>query len=64
LCRESEPRQETLLPHLSPGCGNWDIQDQHKLMDILAEGKTKIGPLRLMSSGALHPQYSVMAALE
>jgi hypothetical protein len=32
-------------------------------MDILAEGKTEIGPLRLMSSGALHPQYSVMAAL-
>jgi len=63
LCRESESRQETLLPHLSPGCGNWDLEDQHKLMDILAEGKTEIGPLRLMSSGALHPQYSVMAAL-
>jgi hypothetical protein len=32
-------------------------------MDILAEGKKEIGPIGLMSSGALHPQYSVIAAL-
>jgi hypothetical protein len=63
LCRESESRRETLLPHLSPGCGSWDLQDQHKLMDLLAQGKTEIGPIRLMDSGGLHPQHSVMAAL-
>jgi len=63
LCRDSEAQQETLLPHLSPGCGNWDLQDQHKLMELLADGKTEIGPLQLLPSGALHPQHSVMAAL-
>lgn len=63
LCRESEPQQETLMPHLSPGCGNWDLADQHKLMVLLAEEKTEIGPLQLLPSGALHPQHSIMAAL-
>ncbi len=38
LCRASEPSHETLMPHLSPGCGNWDIADQHKLMALLTEG--------------------------
>jgi len=63
LCRQYESRNETLLPHLSPGCGNWDLEDQHKLMNLLAEGKTEIGPLRLLSSGALHPQHSVIVAM-
>jgi len=63
LCRQSETQNTTLLPHLSPGCGNWDIQDQHKLMDFLAAGKKEIGPIQMMDTGALHPQYSVMAAL-
>jgi hypothetical protein len=35
LCRASEPKGETLLPHLSPGCGHWDIADQHRLMRLL-----------------------------
>lgn len=63
LCRNSEKQHTTLLPHLSPGCGNWDIQDQHKLMDFLAPGQKQIGPIQMMDTGALHPQYSVMAAL-
>jgi len=63
LCREVEPQQETLLPHLSPGCGNWDLNDQHKLMHLLADAKTEIGPLQLLPSGGLHPQHSVMAVL-
>jgi hypothetical protein len=63
LCRQSEALQTTLLPHLSPGCGNWDIRDQHKLMDLLSPGKKEIGPIHMMDTGALHPQYSVMAVL-
>jgi hypothetical protein len=65
LCRSSEPSQETLLPHLSPGCGHWDLSDQHKLMSLLTgiEGGTTLGPLAMLSSGGLHPQHSVLAAI-
>jgi hypothetical protein len=62
LCRSSEAGNETLMPHLSPGCGNWDIADQHKLMALLCGG-ARIGPLELLPSGALHPQHSVLAAM-
>ena len=62
LCRASEPSGETLLPHLSPGCGHWDIDDQHRLMALLTSGP-RIGPVELLESGGLHPQHSVLAAL-
>jgi hypothetical protein len=69
LCRESEQVKETLLPHLSPGCGHWDFEDQHKVMAFLTGTEqqespgTFLGPLQLLSSGALHPQHSVLAAM-
>ncbi|MFI5184192.1 MAG: hypothetical protein ACHQNV_07335, partial [Vicinamibacteria bacterium] len=71
LCRGSEPAGETLLPHLSPGCGHWDLADQHRLMGLLtgctSDDKTpsaiaSLGPLSLLPSGALDPQHSVLAA--
>ena len=65
LCRVSERSHETVLPHLSPGCGNWDLSDQHKLMALLTgtENGTRLGPLQMLPSGALHPQHSVLAAM-
>jgi hypothetical protein len=62
LCRASEKSNETLLPHLSPGCGHWDLADQHRLMALLTSD-AQLGPLKLLSSGALHPQHSIIAAL-
>jgi hypothetical protein len=62
LCRESESSQETLLPHLSPGCEDWDLTEQHLLMSLLSDD-TRIGPIDLLSTGALRPQHSVLAAL-
>ena len=61
ICRASESEGETLLPHLSPGCGHWDLADQHRLMGLLAPGPT-LGPMELLSSGALRPPHSVLAA--
>ncbi|HSE43202.1 MAG TPA: hypothetical protein VLH08_20760, partial [Acidobacteriota bacterium] len=50
--------------HLSPGCGTWDLGDQHILMRLLAGAESgEIGPLKLLSSGALEPQHSVMAVM-
>ena len=64
LCRASESERETLLPHLSPGCGHWDLGDQHRLMALLTGGSAPtLGPIELLSSGALHPQHSLLAAL-
>ncbi len=72
LCRDSEPEVETLLPHLSPGCGHWDLADQHRLMALLTglasddgapTAAVSLGPIRLLSSGALDPQHSLLAAL-
>ena len=65
ICRASEPAKETLLPHLSPGCGHWDLADQHRLMALLTgeEDGTMLGPVQLLPSGALHPQHSLLAAL-
>ncbi|HEY5908327.1 MAG TPA: hypothetical protein VIZ31_09800, partial [Vicinamibacteria bacterium] len=68
LCRASEPTGETLLPHLSPGCGHWDLADQHRVMGLLTGpsgpegGETvQLGPIELLPSGALHPQHSLLA---
>jgi hypothetical protein len=62
ICRASERDGETLLPHLSPGCGHWDLADQPRLMGLLTEGAI-LGPMELLSSGALRPQHSVLAAI-
>jgi hypothetical protein len=71
LCRESEPEGETLLPHLSPGCGHWDVAEQHRLMALLTghapdhdapTAAVSLGPMCLLPSGALDPQHSLLAA--
>jgi hypothetical protein len=62
-CRLSEPAGETLLPHLSPGCGDWDLADQKTLMGLIAgEGAAALGPLALLESGMLRPKNSLLAA--
>ena len=63
FCRQSEPLGETVLPHLSPGCGGWDFADQVKLMTVLSEGPAGPGPLRMLPSGMLEPKSTLLAAL-
>jgi hypothetical protein len=72
LCRASEASGETVLAHLSPGCGHWDLADQHRVMALLAEppaplgahdDRVRLGPIELLPSGALHPQHSILAVL-
>jgi hypothetical protein len=62
LCRAMEPSQETLLQHHSPGCGYWDLSEQHTLMKLFSSS-AEIGPIKLLPSCALDPQYSVLAVL-
>jgi hypothetical protein len=67
FCREASPAGETLLRAHSPGCGGFDLRDQHRLMAVLggterAEGRLAFGPIELLPSGALDPQHSLLAA--
>jgi hypothetical protein len=60
LCRRSEPEGETLTPHLSPGCGGWELDHQRALWKAVfpeAEGP----PMRLLESGGLLPNNAMLA---
>jgi hypothetical protein len=64
LCRAAEARQETLLPHLSPGCGSWDLGDQPKLMRLVFGGAADaMGRMEMLPTGALRPKNALLAAL-
>lgn len=39
LCGDATTAGEGLLPHLSPGCGRWEISAQHQLMALLCAGQ-------------------------
>lgn len=58
LCRRLVPDGEHLMPHRSPGCGDWGLADQARLMEIVRDAS---GPVTLLDSGALRPQHSVLA---
>jgi hypothetical protein len=61
-CRAAEARGETALFHASPGCGSWPLEEQGKLMGLLAgSAGTAVGPVKMMPSGALTPSHSVLA---
>jgi hypothetical protein len=69
ICPRSSDRREWPLPHLSPGCGHWDISGQHGLMRLLLglrpgedAGGASCGPIALLESGMLEPQHSLLAA--
>jgi hypothetical protein len=60
-CQVARDTDETLTPHLSPGCGAWELEHQHRLWEtIFPNGE--LGPIRLLESGALSPKNSILAA--
>jgi hypothetical protein len=67
-CRAASGRGETLLPPRSPGCSDFAIGDQHRLMALLggeprADERVGLGPIELLPSGALDPQHSLLAVV-
>jgi hypothetical protein len=61
-CRSSQAAGETALFHASPGCGSWPLEEQGKLMSVLAGGgEATVGPVRMWPTGALSPIHSVLA---
>jgi hypothetical protein len=63
LCREAEAAGETLLPPLSPGCGDWELAAQAPLWSLLAGDAALPPPVELLASGQLRPKASILAAL-
>jgi hypothetical protein len=62
LCGDATAAGEGLLPHLSPGCGRWEISAQQQLMSMLLGGAMPAGrdaraadhdPERCMTIGPL-----------
>ncbi len=60
FCQQSELAGETLTPHLSPGCGRWELAQQHVLYTMLFP-EAERGPITLLESGGLVPKNSLLA---
>src|SRR5262249_41514608 len=60
-CQVAHDSDETLTPHLSPGCGAWELEHQHRLWDTIFPAG-ELGPIRLLASGGLSPKNSILAA--
>jgi hypothetical protein len=61
-CRAAEAAGETALFHATPGCGSWPLEEQGKLMAVLAgDGQASVGPVKMWPTGALSPVHSVLA---
>lgn len=60
-CRQASGSGETIMPHLSPGCGSWDLGEQRLLWDAIFPAGA-LGPIRLLDSGGLEPKNSILAA--
>jgi hypothetical protein len=64
ICRDAESRGETVLFHLSPGCGGWPFEEQPTVMGLLADaGARNVGPVTMLESGGLVPSHSLLAVL-
>jgi hypothetical protein len=63
FCAWAEGRQRGVLPHYSPGYGDWDIADQARLGEVVGCGTNRAipGPLEVMDSGMLRPKKSLLA---
>jgi hypothetical protein len=61
-CRGAAAQGETALFAASPGCGSWPLEEQAKLMRVLAgNGQAGVGPVRMWPTRALSPAHSVLA---
>jgi hypothetical protein len=63
LCQKLVPAGESLLGHLSPGCLDWELGDQHRLWRLLFGSESPVSrSLRLLDTGVLFPRHSLLAA--
>jgi hypothetical protein len=63
FCAWAEGVQRGVLPHYSPGYGDWDIAEQVRLGNVIGCGTNLAipGPLEILNSGMLRPKKSLLA---
>lgn len=61
ICSWAESAGMAVLPHYSPGYGEWNIDEQARLMQVIHRGQIFPGPLEVLESGMLRPKKSMLA---
>jgi hypothetical protein len=62
LCSWAEENNWAVLPHYSPGCSGWKIEDQNQLWNLIKNWKMDLpGEINLLESGMLKPKKSLLA---
>jgi hypothetical protein len=51
------------VPHYSPGYSGWDVAEQNRLFEVIAQGLSQPfpGPIEVLDSGMLRPKKSLLA---
>jgi len=57
LCAWAEQNEMAVLPHYSPGYGDWDVAEQRRLLELMSPPF----PLGVFESGMLRPKKSMLA---
>ena len=58
LCEWADQQSLAVLPHYSPGYGDWDIAEQRRLLDLIEPEPARV---EVLDSGALRPKKSQLA---
>ena len=61
LCARAEADGSAVLPHYSPGYPEWTIEEQPRLLELIARRRRHGIPLELLDSGMLRPKKSLLA---
>jgi hypothetical protein len=61
ICAWAEGAKMAVLPHYSPGYGEWSIGEQPRLMEVIRGRRDLPGPLEVLDSGMLRPKKSLLA---
>lgn len=63
ICDLAEKDGLMAVPHYSPGYTGWDVADQNKLFDLIAQGVSQPfpGEIGVLPSGMLKPKKSLLA---
>ena len=61
LCDWAERHGMAVLPHYSPGYPEWDIAQQRRLLDVVAQDQALPSSLEVLDSGMLRPKKTLLA---
>lgn len=65
ICELADRDGLMAIPHYSPGYAGWDVAEQNRLFDVIADGVSRPfpEPLEVLSSGMLRPKKSLLGVV-